>query len=335
MAGYVKKIALIKGVKSGFSADGGEVSGVVKCEVYAGFLKTEMSLINFAPLSGGRYVYGISDGKHIITFEGEVFEGEAEFNLADGFAALICFCNGGVLPIACAVCGDKGTALSQIKCAIEKGENIVKGDESAYDDDAIAEVNYYEYKADEGGDAVCEGQEKQENGRACEEDENDTRPCEKGENGQNMQENCSVGKGEKKCTRGRSKAHSRGDSLIESVIEDDYEPIKLSKGEYYEKIKKDMEKILLYYPKEKRLERAIEGSRWAKIFCGGDRYFAFGVLYCGGNVKYIGYGVPSDNPETPPDSLKGRASFIPVEDGGFWVMYQDAYTGVNVKVDEV
>ena len=92
MSAYVKKIAVIKQVKSGFSADGGAVSGLVKAETYAGFLKVEVSLINFAPLSEGRYVLGISDGLNHVIFEGLAFEGEVKFNLSSGFAFLVCFC---------------------------------------------------------------------------------------------------------------------------------------------------------------------------------------------------------------------------------------------------
>lgn len=59
MSAYIKKIAVIKQVKGGFSADGGNITGLVKAETYAGFLKVEVSLINIAPLSEGRYVFEI------------------------------------------------------------------------------------------------------------------------------------------------------------------------------------------------------------------------------------------------------------------------------------
>ena len=32
MAGYVKRIALIKTLRQGFSADGGKLGGIVRCE---------------------------------------------------------------------------------------------------------------------------------------------------------------------------------------------------------------------------------------------------------------------------------------------------------------
>ena len=50
MAGYVRRIALIKTLKSGYSSDGGGLKGIVRCEAYAGLLRVEASMINFAPL---------------------------------------------------------------------------------------------------------------------------------------------------------------------------------------------------------------------------------------------------------------------------------------------
>ena len=44
MAGYTKNIAVIRGLKSGFSADGGELSGIVKAEKYGMSLKVERDL---------------------------------------------------------------------------------------------------------------------------------------------------------------------------------------------------------------------------------------------------------------------------------------------------
>ena len=62
MSGYTKNIAVIRELKNGFSADGGALTGLVKAEKYGAKLRAEVSLINFAPLTEGRYVTAISDG---------------------------------------------------------------------------------------------------------------------------------------------------------------------------------------------------------------------------------------------------------------------------------
>ena len=124
MAGYLKKIAVIKQLKSGFSADGGAISGLVKIETYAGYLKAEVSLINFAPLSEGRYVFGISDGVNVVIFEDVSYECESAFNCANGFAFVACFCHGGASPIAAAYCGQAACALPALKEEMQKREQI-------------------------------------------------------------------------------------------------------------------------------------------------------------------------------------------------------------------
>jgi hypothetical protein len=43
-----------------------------------------------------------------------------------------------------------------------------------------------------------------------------------------------------------------------------------------------------------------------------------------------GENVTDNNLQKPPKSLEGRASFISVDGGGYWVMYQDAATGKAV-----
>ena len=163
MSGYTKNIAVIKQLKEGFSADATPLSGLVKSETYGGWLKVEISKINFAPLTEGRYVSGISDGKKTLILDGDVFDGRSDLDTAKGFAALICFVNGTVCPIATAVCGNLSSAAFAIREEIEKSEKLqTKRNESAYDDNAIAEENYYEFEQTfKNGNPVREGEAKE------------------------------------------------------------------------------------------------------------------------------------------------------------------------------
>ena len=99
-------------------------------------------------------------------------------------------------------------------------------------------------------------------------------------------------------------------------------------------MKDEIEKILSAYPKEEALEEIVENSRWVKIDYGEGKYYVFGIIFGGGEAQYICYGVPSENPATPPPSLQ-NSSFIPTyPEGncGYWVMYQDAKTGASIKI---
>ena len=340
MAGYIKRIALIKTVKRGFSADGNDLSGLIKCETYAGFLKAEASLINFSPLTEGRYCIGLSDGSGILFFEGSVFEGEVKFNLSCGFAALVCFCNNGVFPVASAVCGDMTEELARIERKMVEREGVRKCDDSrtAFADEAIAEENYYELEIDESGGAVCENAPQEKDGRTGDQNEAYTRPVEnQSEAGGSRRFTCkSI---DEQCFADENKRQSveNGRPLPENKWQSDDDKgqadrPRLADGDFYERMKGDVKKIFYVYPKEERLERVIEGSRWARIGYGSGKYYAFGVIYDGSSAKYICYAVPSADSSAPPPALAGRASYIPVEGGGFWVMYQDAQTGVGSDI---
>ena len=294
MGGYTKNIAVIRGLKSGFSVDGGPLSGLVKAEKYGSNLKVEVSLINFAPLTQGKYICGISDGKRVCILDGLTFDGTSEVDTAEGFAALICFVNDGVAPVASAVCGEYQGAILNIREEIERQENI-KREETAnikYEDEALAQENYYEYgEAYKDGGAVCEDKEKKERRRSIPKNE----------------ENKSVGK-------------------------TGYEG--LAGGDFYSRMKGEIEKILTSYPKEEALEEIVENSRWVKITYGDGKYYVFGIIFGGSEAQYICYGVPSENPDSPPPSLQ-NSSFIPAYpegNGGYWVMYQDAKTGASIKI---
>lgn len=303
MGGYTKNIAVIRGLKNGFSADGGELSGLVKAERYGASLKVEVSLINFAPLTEGRYVTAVSDGAHTQIIEGGLFEGASDVDTGGGFAALTCFVNGSVSPVAAAICGDYRAAALDIRRFIERAEQLKSSADAPpaeYEDEALAQENYYEYdKTDTDGGAVCENTRQEENGRGVREDE----------------------------------AVACNEAGGADAVE-----IPLAHGAcFYEKMQGEIDNLLKNYPAESGLESVVENSRWVKISYGGGKFYVFGVIYSGGKPQYLCYGVPAKNTRRPPESMAGQASFIPAStenaESGFWVMYQDASTGASIRVE--
>lgn len=295
--GYTKNIAVIKGLQSGFSADGGALSGLVKAERYSSDLKVEVCLINFAPLTEGRYVAAISDGPHTQIIEGGLFEGYSDVDTSSGFAAVVCYVNKGVQLIASAVCGNFQAAAFGLKDEIERAENITNerlieekevkaAPVQGYEDEAIAAENYYEFnETNKSGEPVCESAQEKENGTEPCEDEKSAEPCE--ESGEN----------------------------------------------FFEKMKKEIENVLSSYPPARELCEAIESSRWVEISYGEGTFYVFGVIYSGGNPKYLCYGIPASSKDTPPAGMQGLADFLEVKTQhgiGFWVMYQSADDGKQV-----
>ena len=294
MSGYTKNIAVIRELKGGFSMDGGPLSGLVKAERYGNNLRVEVSLINFAPLSQGKYVCAVSDGKDICVMDELIFDGASGVDTSEGFAALICFVNEEVSPVASAVCGSFHSAILGMREEIERQENARRNTaEIKYEDEALAQVNYYEYgQTYKDGGAVCEDKEEKEGGSYVSQNEADNDADEK-----------------------LSGGLFRG-------------------GSFYSKMKDEIEKVLASYPREENHEETVEKSRWVMMDYGDGKHYVFGIIFGGGEAQYICYGVPSDNPENPPHGLENSSFIPTYSEGncGYWVMYQDAKTGASIKI---
>lgn len=316
MSGYSKNLAVIRTLKDGFSADGGELKGLVKCEKYGSRLTVEVTFINFAPLSEGRFVTAVTDGTHTVVVENGEFDGVSEVDTSRGFAAQICFVKGAVFPVASAICGNYGAEALKLKAEVERLENLNADKKQAeqaekYEDEAIADENYYEFETDEVGGALREDPPQEKRGDKARENEKNTRSVEEEQTPLIAETAAYMGGNSEKCVP------------------------PLARGGFYEKVKGEIEGIFSQYPRESSLENLIAESRWAKIAYGDGKYYVFGVIYSDGVAEYICYGVPSDDPDTPPESMTESCSFIPAADGesaGFWVMYQDAATGATLKI---
>ena len=101
---------------------------------------------------------------------------------------------------------------------------------------------------------------------------------------------------------------------------------------YYLSVKSELDGIFRKFPAETALERAFDGSRFAKVYYADDKYYVVGVIKENDKEKYICYGVPSAYRETPPKELAGYCSFVPLsifdlKGNGYFMMFQDAVSG--------
>lgn len=122
----------------------------------------------------------------------------------------------------------------------------------------------------------------------------------------------------------------------EPLLEQD-EPLK--DESFFDGIKDQIQTLFNKFPAEEILQAIIPDSKWVKIdYEDKGEYYVVGLLYEEDKIKYVCYGVPSTYSDEPPADLKGFAQWLPIDaskqDGfGYWLTYQDADTGENVKLE--
>ncbi len=122
------------------------------------------------------------------------------------------------------------------------------------------------------------------------------------------------------------------DDNIEEIIDKEMG----ENNDFFGLISDQIDDLFSKFPSEERLVEIVPNSRWIKVDYDGDgREYVLGLIYDQDEVKYICYGVPSDKDTSPPSELESYSQWLEADNGGYWVMYQDAKTGENVIVDDM
>ena len=102
---------------------------------------------------------------------------------------------------------------------------------------------------------------------------------------------------------------------------------------FYKEVKKSLDDLFMSYDCDEVLEGLIPDSKWVKVdYEGSGDYYSVGLIMEMGKVKYISYAIPSVEGSNPPIELEVFSQWINVnENSGYWLTYQDAKTGENVK----
>lgn len=330
---YLKKLCVLKQISSGFAEDGRKVSALVTCETYAGKLTANLSLINFAPLSEGRYRAALVDEHgtaEIFDVDGRngcTLKRASALDISEGFSCTVAFAAGSAKPVAFGKCGDKVYDVKKIAAMIgaqeapqgaaDSGTETAQGKESAgnappYDDEIVASENYYGYPDADMENLTIKGEKDgTDDGKAA-------------APGAAAAEN---GRGAGKNEDAQSLFRFAG---AEELGEDE-------RACYYEKVKRELAALFDKYPKEEALCRLIPLSEWVRVEFGRGKYYVVGLIREEKKPKYICYGVPAEKRSAPPEALRGWCSFLPASlfdlDGkGYWMMYQDAETGKSVAI---
>lgn len=327
---YVKKMCILRQVKQGFSGDGKALSGLVKVEQYGKNLAVEVSVINFAPLSSGEYYCLLSDRKgktELLALRGKsLFNILTDMELENGFCAVICFVKQEITPIAYGINGDGKYDWKKLLAstlppsffktkqktqenlmeeepaqAVEKKEDDLQNVYGVYNDETLAEKDYYQ--EEQNGQELL--QETIQNARI-------------------------ESTGEKQNEKARADATQNGNA--ENVLR----PFALETDGYYLSVKTEIDELLQKYPKDDTLCGAFSCSEWVRVKGEENNpQYLVGIVYNGGKARYICYALATDSPLSPPDEIKDVCSFVPVspfdERKGFFVIFQSASSGECIK----
>ena len=334
---FSKKIIVIKQITEGFSAGTKPVCGICRLEKENGVLTVLLSLIGFAAQNYGTYrLYVADDSKTLVGKDiGKIpasctFHFDSALSLDKGISAGVWLIRDDIpLLIAYQKSDDAKTTLKEYRALVvneiiaerklkerEKEfeipepptENSPFDPVKIYNDEAVATENFY--AADEMIREKLDNIKELNYERIRNEDDDDDyfRPKEPKES-------------EKNFDFSQNETHAG----------------KSESDPYYATVKSELESIFDKHPAEEKLQNAIPGSRFAKVYYTEDKFYVVGVIKENGKEKYICYGIPSAYRETPPKELAGYCSFVPLsifdlKGDGYFMMFQDAFTGKCVKM---
>ncbi len=108
--------------------------------------------------------------------------------------------------------------------------------------------------------------------------------------------------------------------------------------DFFLQVKDQVEALFEKYTPDESLSQIIPNSKWVKVTYENENYYVLGLIYDDDQtLKYISYGVPSQDSSTPPDDLVDYAQWLPKDmndanSKGYWIVCQDAKTGETLKI---
>ena len=178
------------------------------------------------------------------------------------------------------------------------------GDKSGYNDESIAESDYFKTEAhDERGTTF----KRDENARAAAEN-----AAESGQAGQT----------------------AATDENAENVRK----PLNENGDEYYRSVKDEIDELFKTHEKDDTLKEAFPCSEWVKIKEPDKAEYLVGVIYEEAAPLYICYAFPAADKDDPPEDIAETCAFVPLSPfigaKGCFVIFQSTATGECVKLKE-
>lgn len=335
---YEKRVAVIRQVNKGFSADGSALSGAVYLERLGTEISVKVQAAGLASLKDGRYAVVLSVGgkEYCLSLgKGEALTVSNAPSIRDGFAVLIVFIKESAQPVAFGRCGSAKATVTDLLGVLAESEkkkgavpvipvppvefpplapNVPRaptipmpGDvpEEAPDDRAPFREGATAYD----DEAIAESDYFSE--RIQESDRNE--------------DAAGKGKGKGRKTAGRNDIEKDADAV---------HPFLGTKGKltYYKKMREALHRAFEKFPQDTRLLSVFPRSEWVKT-----ESALLGVVYNNGQPQYLCVAV--EKAGDPPEEMKEHCTFVPEspfsDEKGFYIVFQDADTGAYVTVKDL
>lgn len=273
-----------------------------------------------------------------------LFNVVSDLNVENGFCAIVCLVKNGITPLAYGVSGngrydfdvllrrvdeEKSGVSPQIAAtkpplsqntaptqtdeekreeeAVTAPKGVFPTSLNAYDDETIAENDYYSENGREEAHAREKTVERDENARV-------TNPNE----------------GESQDARTPLRENDDAQSVRRAFDETD--------EQYYRSVKDEIDEMFAKYPADDTLSAAFPASKWAKVQENGKREYLIGVVYENAAPLYLCYAFPAKDRDAPPEEIAEICAFVPLspfdDSEGCFVLFQSPVTGECVKLTE-
>lgn len=265
----------------------------------------------------------------------------SDIDISDGFCGILCYVKSDVVPIAYGINGkgaydwkailsatlppvfpqnDRKAVKTEIAESMETEQHdkneppmSALSDEkpekfpdpfpikSIYDDESVANENYYEKEQNNEQEQSC---------KACE------NACFK-----------NADQSEQTAKRGNETENGNADCV--------FHPFEKDPDGYYLSVKSEIDDLFITYPQDTTLRGAFSCSEWVRIK--GEEtapQYLVGVIYEEGKARYICYALAAKDKNNPPEEIRGVCSFVPcsaISEEGFFVIFQSAATGECIK----
>ena len=205
-------------------------------------------------------------------------------------------------------CLDDRKQLNKANCVkqTERAIDFNKSRLEAYDDEAVATENYFEIeqKINQKLDYIKEKDNEQFEYK----------------DGFTYHQNCKEEKEEQTCPYRLLDEKNASQSQDEQLTD------------FFLSKEQDVMRLFRKYPEYTQLKGVFPDSKWVKINYTKKDFYVVGIINENGKRKYLCYGIPSKYSPTPPESLQGYSTFIPLSifdthGDGFFMMFQECSSG--------